>query len=380
MRIGVDLRVLASGRRTGIEEYTIGLLNELLPLGRQHEWLLFYNASTKPAFSFPWGALSWVRVCARRIPNRPLMLASAYLNAPSVNRFLGPLDLFFAPHFFPIAVRAPTKLVVTFHDLSFVRYPEFLSLKKRWWHALSAPQRQAERADRLITVSASSARDLALLYGIDPAKIAVIHSGVAPDFGPVEATDIRLERIRQKYRLPERFILYLGTIEPRKNIVGLIRAFERLAGQDRETALVIAGAPGWSSRAIYRAWQDSPVRARIHGIGFIPEEEKRYLYNLSRLFVYPSFFEGFGFPVLEAMVCGVPVVASRTSSLPEVVGDAGILVDPRSVGELSWAMHEALTDNALRARLRSAALARAKRFSWRASAQSTMQLFESMVY
>lgn len=379
MRIGIDLRVLASGRRTGIEEYTIGLLDHLLPMGAAHEWVLFYNALRKPPFRFGWDALPGVRLASARLPNRALMLSATYLERPRINTLLGDIDLFFAPHFFPVAVARPARLVVTFHDLSFVRYPEFFSVKKRLWHALSMPRRQAHRADHIITVSESSRRDLVALYGIAPPAISVVHSGIADEFRPMDPDDAMRVHIRRKYRLPERFILYFGTLEPRKNIVGLIRAFERIAPAHADVALVLAGSAGWLSGPIDAAARTSPFRARIHYTGFIPPEEKRYLYSLAECFVYPSFFEGFGFPPLEAMACGIPTITARGSSLPETVGNSALLVDPWRVDELAWAIGEVLSDASLRSQLGARGLARAAGFSWRRAAQSTMQIFESML-
>lgn len=377
MRIGVDIRVLAAGKRTGIEEYTIGLLEALLPMARQHEWVLFYNAWHKEKLAFPWCELPWVRIVERSLPNRPLMFASAYLSLPKLNRFIGECDVFFSPHFYPAAVLSKAPLVTAFHDLGFVHHPEFSSAKKYWWHCLTRPQWQARRSRHIITVSESSKRDLMNIYNILPEKISVIYSGVSTSFRPMP--NHASEAVRRKYNLPKRFILYLGTVEPRKNIVGILKAFERLFNADYNGALVIAGMFGWSYRPILEAWRNSPARERISFIGFVAPEDKPMLYNLAECFIYPSFFEGFGFPPLEAMACGAPVITARGSSLPEVAGDAALLVDPVNVSELAWAMERILNDSALQHCLRERGFKKAAEFSWERSALATLRLFETVI-
>jgi glycosyltransferase involved in cell wall biosynthesis len=377
MRIGVDIRVLAAGKRTGIEEYAIGLLETLLPMAGQHEWVLFYNAWHKEKLEFPWARLPWVRVVERSLPNRPLMFASAYLSLPKLNRFIGGCDVFFSPHFYPAAVLNGVPLVTAFHDLGFVHHPEFSSAKKYWWHRLTRPQWQARRSKRIITVSESSKRDLIHLYGIEPEKVSVVYSGISPAFKPLSREAGRT--VEQRYSLPKRFILYLGTVEPRKNIVGAMKAFERLLDRGYEGDLVIAGMFGWSYRPIVEAWRNSSAARRISFLGFVAPEDKPMLYNLAECFVYPSFFEGFGFPPLEAMACGVPVITARGSSLPEVAGSAAVLVDPTQVSELSWALQAVLGDASLRRRLREEGLKQARRFSWERAARATLRVLESVV-
>lgn len=377
MRIGVDIRVLAAGKRTGIEEYAIGLLEALLPAARQHEWVLFYNAWRKEKLDFSWARLPWVRVVERSLPNRPLMFASAYLSLPKLNRFIGECDTFFSPHFYPAAVLRKTPLITAFHDLGFVHHPEFSSAKKYWWHRLTRPQWQARRSRHIITVSESSKRDLVNIYNIPPEKISVIYSGISSSFRqlPNDAG----EAVRRKYHLPKRFILYLGTVEPRKNIIGILKAFERLLDTGYDGALVIAGMFGWSYRPILEAWRNSPARERVSFTGFIAPEDKPMLYNCADCFVYPSFFEGFGFPPLEAMACGVPVITARCSSLPEVTGGAALLINPTSTSELHWAMETILGDASLRHRLRSHGLKRAADFSWERAALSTLRVLETVI-
>jgi len=183
----------------------------------------------------------------------------------------------------------------------------------------------------------------------------------------------KLTAVRKKYNLPDRFILYFGTIEPRKNIIGLIKAFELLK-RKRPVNLVIAGAKGWLDKDIFKTANQSKQARDIFFTGFIEEVDKPYLYNLAELFVYPSFFEGFGFPPLEAMACGVPTIVSNVSSLPEVVGRGALMIDPYHIDELAWAMETVLTDNMLKEKLIEKGISQAKKFSWKKCARQTLKV------
>jgi glycosyltransferase involved in cell wall biosynthesis len=185
--------------------------------------------------------------------------------------------------------------------------------------------------------------------------------------------------ISGKYNLPGKFILYFGTIEPRKNLVGLIKAYETLRDEYKvnDYKLVIAGSRGWLDKEIYAVAKKSPYTRDIIFTGFVESSDKIYLYNLASLFVYPSFFEGFGFPPLEAMSSGVPVVCSNTSSFPEVAGEAALMIDPYNFSEIAWAMKEVLGDKNLRENLIQKGLAHAKKFSWDKCARETLEFLIS---
>ncbi len=367
MTIGIDIRVLARGVRTGVEEYTINLLSHLLPREPKINYRFFYNAYQKAKLNYSWLSLANVELRDFRIPNRLFFISSRYLNQPKIDKLLKGVDVYFNPHFFIAPLSPRCKKIITFHDLSFVRYPYFFSWRKRTWQRfLMNAQQEAQQADKIIAVSQSTKNDLIDLYGIASKKIKVIYSGVGHQFKPIK-------NIKNKYNLPDKFILYFGTIEPRKNLIGLIKAFELL--RDKQVVkLVIAGAKGWLYQDIFQAAQESKYSQDVIFTGFIKEEDKPALYNLAKLFVYPSFFEGFGFPPLEAMACGLPTVVSHTSSLPEVVGQGALMVDPYNIDELAWAMETALTDNSLRKQLSQKGINQAKKFSWSKCAKETLKV------
>lgn len=373
MIIGIDIRPLGSGRRSGVEEYIIRLLESLIPLNSSVTYKLFYSSHSQPLPDFPWLRASNVQVFRFKIPNRLLFLGQKFFGFPKADKLMGGVDVFFSPHFLPIALSPGAKRVTTFHDLSFLRFPEFFSSSSRWWHRFVDPAKAAKFSDRLIAVSHSTARDLEYFYTIDPARVAAIHSGIGTEMKRPDQSEI--SRYKYDNVLPEKFILFLGTLEPRKNIIGLIRAFET-AGL-RDTHLVIAGSPGWLYKDILKSVKNSPLRDKIRLFGPVEERERPLLYSSASVFVYPSFFEGFGFPPLEAMACGVPVIVSRSSSLPEVVGESGMLVNPYSISSITHALRQILDSQSLFERLSIAGRERAKSFTWAKTAQETLSVLLS---
>lgn len=382
MTIGIDIRVLTRGTRTGVEEYTINLLARLLKLDRDINFKLFFNAYQKVKLDYDWISLPNVKLYELNIPNRILFVSTKYLNFPKIDRLLEEADIFFNPHFFNAPLGPNCKKVMTFHDLSFEYMPELFSWRKRLWQKfLMNIRHEADKAQKIIAVSQSSRQDLIDLYRIPEDKIKVIYSGVGEEFQMQNAKsenqndNLKFKNIKEKYHLPDKFILFFGTIEPRKNISGLIKAFELLKekNKDSDIYLVIAGGKGWLYEDIFKTAQNSRYNSHIIFTGFIEPQDKVYLYNLAELFVYPSFFEGFGFPPLEAMACGVPTITSNTSSLPEIVGDAALMVDPYNVEELAWAISEVLFDEQLKKELAQRGLARAKNFSWDKCAKETLE-------
>ncbi|MFZ1626653.1 MAG: glycosyltransferase family 1 protein [Candidatus Moraniibacteriota bacterium] len=380
MRIGVDIRSLAAGRRTGVEEYTIGLLRELFRLGGEHEYVLFFNAWGKTEPDLSWtGGFPNVTVKRFRIPNKLLNLSLWYLRRPLLDRLIGGADVFFMPNLNFAAFSRTVKVIITAHDLSFEFFPETFSYKQRLWHYAVNFRALLRRADAVMAVSQSTRDDLISRYHVPEKKIHVIHSGIDERFRPMNRNDLALLAVQEKYQLPYKFILYLGTIEPRKNLGALLSAFEALqrtaVGEEwSKYELVLAGRPGWKYADLFRAIRQSPVKEKIHVLGFVDDADKPALYNLASVFVYPSLYEGFGFPPLEALASGVPVIASHSASLPEVVGEAGVLIDPYRPDEILQALRGVLGDKAYQAQLRERALVKQRSFTWQTAGQSFLDL------
>lgn len=270
------------------------------------------------------------------------------------------------------------KTVITIHDMAYRRYPEaanpyMLRLLSRYLG------RHAQRAHAVLTDSHHARRDIVEYLGIPVEKVVVAYPGVSPEFRRVE--DRReLEIVRGKYALPERFLLFVGTVEPRKNLEILVRAFDRMLSDEAFShSLVIAGGRGWRDEGIRRAIEGMRDRGRIVCTGFVDDRDLPALYSLADVFVLPSLYEGFGLPVLEAMACGTPVVASRAASLPEVVGDAGLLFDPHSAEALADSLRRVVREEALRRSLAAAGLQRVRRFTWEHTARRVLEVLEAVV-
>ncbi|MCB0192887.1 MAG: glycosyltransferase family 4 protein [Anaerolineae bacterium] len=372
MKIGIDYTA-ALKQGGGIGRYTRGLITTLAQFDRQHHYRLMVTPDSpveglkvfkgRPNFtpkSYPlperWMTIGWHRF---------------FLPIP-VETFTGPLDLFHSPNFILPPVRH-AKTLLTVHDLSFIRHPQGAVDKLRRWLEKVVP-RSLERADHVLADSESTKRDLIEIFEMDAADITVVGAGVEPRFQPItEHTD--LKQVADKYRLPTRFILSVGTLEPRKNFTGLINAFSQ--SPVRETHhLVIAGGKGWLYDDIFRAAAASPVADRIHLIGFVADQDLPTLYSLADVFAYPSHYEGFGIPVIEAMACGTPVVCADNSCLPEVAGNSALQITATNTDALAEAMHRLTTDVLLREHIITEGFQQADKFNWPAAAQRLLTVYQ----
>jgi len=382
-RIGIDARCLAEGRKTGVEEYTLNFLKHLFEIDKKNKYVIFLNSFGSSHTDLDW-IQNFPRVSLKKFgyPNKLLNFLFWYADWPKIDRMLGGVNYLFMPNIIFGAVSKNAKLITTFHDLSFVRYPETFSWKRRLWHIFVNAKKITQKSKKIITVSGSTKNDLISIYGTDQRKIEVIQSGISEKFRVIDRNDGKLLEIKQKYGLPYKFILYLGTIEPRKNITEIIRAYNQLqkfvSHEKMESLagykLVIAGSSGWLSEKIFAEIKKSKNKERIQVIDFIKDEDKEYVFNLASLFIYPSFFEGFGFPPLEAMSCGVPVITSHSSSLPEVVGRGGIMIDPNKPDEIFEAMKEILTNAEFKNNLIQKGLQQTQKFDWNDSARKFLKM------
>ncbi|MDH7486095.1 MAG: glycosyltransferase family 1 protein [Anaerolineae bacterium] len=372
-RVGLNAQLLSlteTYRGAGINGYIHNLLHRLPAAAPDLHFTAFLN---ERSFAPPPGlAVRYTRWPTGRPPVR---IVWEQLLLPRLLRVLGMDLLHGLAYATPLASPCPT--VVTVHDLTFFRFPETLKPFKRCY--LRAATRSAtRRAVRIIAVSRQTRDDLAQILQVPLEKVDVVHNGVSEAFHPVAAQEVAA--FRQRRGLPPRFILFLGTLEPRKNIERLLEAFARwLKGAGREmqeaVKLVVAGAKGWYFEHIFARAAALGLADEVLFPGFLPAAELPWWYRAAECFVYPSLYEGFGLPVLEAMACGTPVITSSASSLPEVAGDAAITVNPYDVAALAEAIAQVMADAARREEMRQAGLQQAARFPWSKAAAETVAVY-----
>lgn len=390
MRIGIDARVLMDKYYSGVSEYAANLLEAILRVDKNNEYKLFYNSWRDLNGRLDIWQRNRVSLRGTKIPNKIFnYILQKIFHYPKLDKVLGGVDVFWLPHFnFANITPSPTgpKAVLTVHDLSFLRYPEFFSFRKNFWHKALNVKKIIREAEAIVAVSENTKNDLVELVGVQAEKVKVIYSGnnlCRREIGAEEVT-----RFYQNHGLNKivdaEYILFLGNIEPRKNISALIEAYNYLRSQNETNVrfnnlkLYLAGAAGWKDHDIFRTWKKSPYQNDIKFLGYVSKEEKDILYSRASVFSYPSFYEGFGFPPLEAMTYGVPTVCANVSSLPEVVGGAALLINPFKPKEIAEALEMALNDEALRDYLIRAGQERAKLFSWDKAAAEYLALFRKI--
>lgn len=388
MRVCLDLSPTVH-RRAGWGTYARELATALSTLDAAPQLTLFYNDPAR-AGPLPPG-LAHLPTHTLPVATRPWRLLAALSQQLNfgLDRWLPNCNVFHATeHLLPRLKSCKT--VLTVHDLIYALFPKYhLPLNK--WFLNSFMPVFVRRADAIITVSECSKRDLVNLYGVSPERIAVVYEGVDERFHADPGPDV-VASVQQRYALPDRFMLYVGTIEPRKNLITLLDALKRLqvAGYKLQVGpdsfqpstcnlqLVIAGRTGWLYQPFFDRLKALGLEDTVRLLGYVPDEDLPALYRAADVFVFPSLYEGFGLPPLEAMACGTPVICSNTSSLPEVVGDAGILVDPLDVEAWSAALARLLADAGLRAHLRRRGQDRAARFNWQETARRTLDTYRQV--
>ena len=379
MKIGIDIRTLMEKRYSGVAEHTLNLVREILKLDKINEYKLFYNSFKDIKGNLPEFTGANVEIIKTNYPNKIFNYCLQKIwHRPKLDKLLGGVDVFLSPHINFTSLSKDCKHILIIHDLSFLRYPEFFNFKKKIWHNLINVKKLMEQADKIIAISENTKNDIMDLGGVNEDKIKVIYPGADENYRVISSLDIGLATVKKKYNLPDKFILSLSTLEPRKNLVGLIKAYENLRHDYPElsnTELVLAGGMGWRASRILQAWKKSEFKNDIKLLGYVDNQDKPYLYNLASVFVYPSFYEGFGLPPLEAMACGVPVITSYSSSLAEVVGKSALLIDPYNTKEIAYFLGILLRDQALTKKLSLAGQNQALKFGWTKTANSYLNIF-----
>lgn len=369
LRIALNAQLLnldSSYRSAGISQYIYGLLRHLPAQSKRFQ----YYVHTGEAEAVLDGMQ---RLLTTRHTKRPLVrIVWEQVVWPLALQRLQPDLVHGLAYVLPLAYRG--KGIVTVYDLTFLRVPMAFRAPNRLY--LQTMTRLAvRRAAHVCAISESTRRDIVQTLGVPEASVSVVYPGVDERFRP--ASPEALEAFRRRHGLPERYVLYLGTLEPRKNVITLVRAYARLVAREPQTPLlVLAGAKGWYFEDVFAEVERLGLQERVMFPGYVPAEEQALWYSGAEVFVYPSRYEGFGMPVAEAMACGTPVIASTAASLPEVVGDAGLLVPPDDEVALADTLAHVLANREVRETLSTAGRRQAAKFSWPAAAQAQVRIYE----
>jgi glycosyltransferase involved in cell wall biosynthesis len=369
MRIAFDATSIPR-LMAGAGVYTDNLIRALARVDDENEYVVFARGGGFDGLARERPSFRVVRVGARF---RAARLAWEQLVLPVQLRAQA-IDVLHSPHHTTPLIVAGCHRVVTFHDITFFILPERYP-RTRLAYFRSISWAAARAADMLICPSEAVRNDIVRILHVPPEKVRPIAEAAAPAFRPIDDSKL-VDRLRHKYVLPDRFVLSVGSLEPGKNRTTLLKAFAGLRCRDVEHKLVVAGQRAWKYGDDFRLAEELGLKGQVIFTGYVPPEDMPALYNAADLFVFPSLYEGFGLPVLEAMACGVPVVASNVSSIPEVTGDAALLTGPRDADALTDAMERILKDYDLRSDLRQRGLARAATFSWERAARETIAVYE----
>ena len=372
MRIGIDATALPA-QPVGVGNYIIQFVKALAKMDIDYELIVFAQKSKRDLFDIPNDEnLHWVIVPDKSPMYRLIWEQTTFPKL--VHR--AEVDLLHSLHYTqPIRLGCPS--IVTIHDMTFFLFPDLHTRSKRLFFPF-AIRSSVRRADALIAISESTRQDSIRLLGVSPQKIFTTQLGITDEFRVVKDNEL-LAKVREKYDLPEEFVLYVGLVEPRKNIPFLIRAYKSLADEGIKHNLVIVGRIGWMYQEVFKQIEELGLEGRVQFTGYLPQDDLPMVYNLASLFVYPTKYEGFGLPALEAMACGTPVVTTAISSLPEIVGDAGLLIPPGDEQALASAMAEVLHDSTLFNQLRTRGLQRSEHFTWERTAQQTLKVYQQVL-
>jgi glycosyltransferase involved in cell wall biosynthesis len=367
MRVAIDARKLHD---FGIGTYIRNLLRHLARTDHSTEYVLLCGEAD-------------LGVAAQLGPNfrgvlepSPNYSLREQVHVPWVLRRERP-DLYHAPHYvLPAGVRCPS--VVTIHDCIHLMFPQYLPNRLAYAYARAQMWSAARRSDCILTVSEASKRDILHLFNVPPEKIVVVYNAIDSHFA-VTPSQEAVSRVRERYQLDHKFVLYVGNIKPHKNLVRLIEAFHQLRqGELADLKLLIIGDQISKLPSLRRAVHRHKLHKQVRFLGYVGDDQLAILYRLASVFVFPSLYEGFGLPPLEAMASGTPVVASNVSSLPEVVGDAAVLVNPYDVDAIVDGLRRVLTDPALAANMSRKGIERAREFSWERSVAKTWAVYQTI--
>ncbi|PIR97672.1 MAG: glycosyltransferase family 1 protein [Candidatus Doudnabacteria bacterium CG10_big_fil_rev_8_21_14_0_10_41_10] len=383
MRIGIDCRTILNpeaGNRAGVAQYTYQLVKTLLKIDKLDEFVLFFDHRARGVVKEFLEPNTKIRFFTFSEYKKYLpFFYSHVLTASNIGH--EKLDVYHSPANI-IPFRYNGKFCVTVHDLAIYRRPDLFPSGQGFSVKYLVP-RSINNAAKIIAVSESTKKDVEIFFKVDPKKIKVIYEGVDHDrFVPGDKTEKLPEDLKRKYKISQQYILFVGTLEPRKNLIRLLEAYYQLTQKSLEFKdhyqLVLVGSKGWLYDEIFEEVENRNLQNNVVFPGYLVASDLPKLYAHATAFVYPSLYEGFGLPVLEAMASGTPVITSSVSSMPEIAKDAGLLVDPLDVEGLANAMEKIITDKSLQAELSEKGKKRSEKFSWEKCARETLEIYREV--
>jgi len=373
MKICLDISPAIS-HPAGIGRYVFELCNSLLQIDQQNKYIVFHNQRKNTALQAPFDKLDKISVSMHSKLWRSLVLFSQLSNH-SQDKIFRDTALFHATdHLLPNITNA--KSIFTLHDITYILFPGSHTFFNKLFLKAMIPT-FLRKSDAIITPSEITKKDAINFYAINPDKIYVIPHGVSPNFHRI--APVIIHEITRKYHLPDRYLLYVGTIEPRKNLSLIFKALKSIKASGFKTKLVLVGKLGWYYRQVFPHILELDLEKDISILGYVPEEDLPAIYSGADVFVYPTHYEGFGLPVLEAMACSIPVVCSNIPSLREVADKAVLMINPLDPEELTEAIIYLLSNSELKTDLQEKGLERSKQFTWQNCAYKTLQVYQSVM-
>lgn len=366
MKIGI-ITSSVDGNRTGIGNYTYNLVKNLTKIDKENKYTLIHHRySNNEIYNNNELIIPRLRIPLKETISNNIILSCVLRNHD--------FDIVHDPsQISPFLFKSQSKKVLTIHDLTPILFPRTFGYIHAFLQRYILPI-TLKNVDTIIAVSENTKQDIIKYLKFPEERIKVTYRGIGDGFTCIKNTD----DVKEKYNIKNPFILFVGTLEPRKNILTLLKAFHKLKKNGIDHTLVFVGSEGWKYKSVYETIRKLNIPGSVMFLGYVPDKDLPKIYNAADLLVYPSFYEGFGLSPLEAMACGCPVITSNTSSLPEVVGDAGIMVDPYDVDDLANAMKSVLLDEILREKMTKKGLERAKRFNWEECAKRTLEIYREV--
>lgn len=371
MNIAIDAFEANLNKKVGMGNYVDNLIQALARIDSENDYTLYVKKGSNET-----GNLNQENFKYKKLTSPMIRSYWSQCRLP-IEILLNRPDILHIPTGHKIPFNCPKNTVVTIHDLAFIKFPKYFESNVKW-RSLQFTRHAILKAKKIIAISQSTKNDILKYYKVDELKVEVIYHGVEDIFKPIEDTS-KIDLVCKKYGINLPFVLFVGVLQPRKNITRLIWAFKKMLNScNLKMQLVIAGNKGWMYEDIFKTVKQAGIEDRVVFTGYALKQDVIWLLNGAKVFVLPSLYEGFGMPVLEAMACGVPVVTSNVSSMPEIAGDAALLVDPYSVDEISRALIDVINKPQLADELVKKGLKRVKSFTWEKAARQTLKVYESM--